>query len=95
MKTLNQDSHNLVEHDASRAALLAVQRALAADWQDAHPRIAVMEHNGIDTVYVSTSARLGATVRTDIRRAVRAALVPYAELSSYTKVVFLTRGIPS
>ena len=81
-------------YDAGRAALLAVQRALAANWEDALPRIAVMERDGVDTVYVSTSTRLGTAVRADIRGAVRVALGPYARLAPYTNVVFLTRGNP-
>ena len=78
--------------DASRDVLLAVQRVLAANWEQAHPRIAVVERNGIDTVYVSTSRRLGAPVRADIRGTVRAALAPYSRLAPSTNVVFLTRG---
>jgi hypothetical protein len=80
--------------EASREALLAVQRALAANWEDAHPRIAVVERNGLDTVYVSTATHLGPQVRGDIRGAVRAALAPYAKLAPYTNVIFLTRGRP-
>jgi hypothetical protein len=78
--------------DAHRAALLAAERALVANWVDARPRIAVVERKGIDTVYVSTAVRLDPVVRADIRGAVRSALAPFAKLAPYTNVIFLTRG---
>lgn len=79
-------------HDAHRDVLLAVQRALAANWDSEAPRIAVVENNGITTAYVSTMAKLGPGPRADIRGAVRAALAPYTALAPFTNVVFLTRG---
>ncbi|MEY9931819.1 hypothetical protein ABH926_006468 [Catenulispora sp. GP43] len=81
-------------HDAYRDVLLAVQRALAANWDDDQPRIAVVERNGISTVYVSTIRAAGSAARLDIRGAVRAALAPYSSLAPYTKVIFLQRGAP-
>jgi hypothetical protein len=78
--------------DASRDVLLAVQRALVANWENAHPRIAVVKRNGIDTVYVSTATRLAPQIRADIRGAVRTAHASYARLAPFTNVVFLTRG---
>lgn len=80
--------------DAHRDVLLAVQRALAANWEQHVPRIAVIENGGIATAYVSTSSKLSAASRADIRGAVRAALAPYTELAPFTTVVFLTRGRP-
>ena len=81
-----------VAHDAHRDVQLAVQRALEANWENDLPRVAVVERNGIDTVYVSTVARLGPATRSDIRGAVRSALSPYARLAPFTNVIFLTRG---
>jgi hypothetical protein len=78
--------------DAHRAVQLAVQRALEANWELDLPRIAVVERNGIDSVYISTFLRLEPQVRADIRGAVRTALAPYAKLAPYTNVVFLTRS---
>jgi hypothetical protein len=78
--------------DAHRDVQLAVQRALAANWEHDLPRIAVVERDGLDTVYVSTFGRLDPPVRADVHGAVRAALAPYAKLAPFTKVVFLTRG---
>ncbi|MEY9913254.1 hypothetical protein ABIA35_009521 [Catenulispora sp. MAP12-49] len=80
--------------DAYRDVLLAVQRALAANWDDDQPRIAVVERNGISTVYVSTIQTVGSGARLDIRGAVRAALAPYSPLAPYTSVIFLRRGAP-
>jgi hypothetical protein len=80
--------------DACRDVLLAVQRALAANWEEVHPRVAVVDRNGLDTVYVSSAIRLGPPIRADIRGAVRAALAPYAKLAPFTNVIFLTRGNP-
>ena len=80
--------------DAHRDVLLAVQRALAANWDQHVPRIAVVENGGIATAYVSTSSTLGPATRADIRGAVRAALAPYTGLAPFTAVVFLTRGRP-
>ncbi|MFL6112806.1 MAG: hypothetical protein ACJ786_15855 [Catenulispora sp.] len=80
--------------DAHRDVLLAVQRGLSANWDDDRPRIAVVEHNGMATVYVSTMSNLEPPVRSDIRGAVRSALAPYIALSPYTHVVFLRRGRP-
>ena len=79
-------------HDAYRDVLLAVQRALAANWHDDLPRIAVIERHGIATVYVSTAGTLQPPAQQDIRGAVRAALAPYLALAPYTNVVFLRRG---
>ncbi|MEZ0110367.1 hypothetical protein ABH920_004382 [Catenulispora sp. EB89] len=84
----------LQSHDAYRDVLLAVQRALAANWDDDQPRIAVIERDGIATAYVSTATALQPTVRADIRGAVRSALAPHIPLAPYTKVVFLRRGAP-
>lgn len=80
--------------DAHRDVLLAVQRGLATNWDDDHPRIAVLEHDGIATVYVSTVRTLGPAARADIRGAVRVALASYIRLAPYTKVLFLRRGKP-
>ena len=80
--------------DAHRDVLLAVQRGLAANWDADQPRIAVVELNGIATVYVSTVRNLDPVVRTDVRGAVRVALAPYIRLAPYTNVVFLGRGMP-
>ena len=80
--------------DAYRDVERAVRDSLAANWDMSLPRVAVVERNGIDTVYVSTATRLAAQARTDIRGAVRAALAPYAWLAPFTSVVFLTRGAP-
>jgi hypothetical protein len=77
--------------EALRDVVLAVQRGLAAHWDDDSPRIAVVEHNGIATVFVSTLRSLDPTTRADIRGAARAALAPYVSLAPYTKVVFLRR----
>lgn len=81
-------------HDAYRDVLLAVQRALAANWDDDQPRIAVVDREGIATAYVSTVRTLQPAARLDIRGAVRAALAPYTSLAPYTRVVFLQRGTP-
>lgn len=78
--------------DAHRDVLLAVQRGLAAHWEDDSPRIAIVEHGGIATVFVSTARSLGPTVRSDIRGAARAAMAPYVALAPYTRVVFLRRA---
>jgi hypothetical protein len=86
-------AHTAVQ-DAHRDVLLAVQRGLAASWTEDSPRIAVVEHDGVATVYVSTVATLGAQLRSDIRGAVRAALAEYVRLAPFTNVVFLTRGRP-
>jgi hypothetical protein len=83
-----------IEHnsqDAYRDVLIAVQRALAANWAADQPRIAVFERHGVAAVYVSTTDALGPTTRIDIRSAVRAALAPYASLAPFTNVVFLHR----
>lgn len=80
--------------DAHRDVLIAVQRALAANWDDDRPRIAVVERDGIATVYVSTTRILGSAARQDIRGAVRAALAAYMTLAPYTNVVFLNRVAP-
>lgn len=80
--------------DAHRDVLLAVQRGLAANWDQRVPRIAVVENGGIATAYISTSSTLGPAARADIRGAVRAALAPYTDLAPFTTVVFLTRGRP-
>lgn len=77
--------------DAFRDVLLGVQRTLAASWVDDLPRIAVVERDGLATVYVSTARILGPAVRFDIRGAVRAALAQYMALAPYTNVVFLRR----
>lgn len=77
--------------DAHRDVLLAVQRGLAAHWEDDSPRIAIVERGGIATVYVSTARPLGPEVRNDIRGAARAAMAPYVALAPYTRVVFLQR----
>jgi hypothetical protein len=81
-------------HDAHRDILIAVQRALAANWDDDQPRIAVVERAGLATVYVSTTRTLGSGTRLDIRGAVRAALAPYTPLAPYTNLVFLRRVAP-
>ena len=80
--------------DAHREVLIAVQRGLAAHWEQDQPRIAVVERNDIATVYVSTVRNLDPSTRADIRGAVRAALVDYVALAPYTNVVFLRRGMP-
>jgi hypothetical protein len=80
--------------DAYRDVLVAVQRALAANWADEQPRIAVIERHGVAAVYVSTTEILGPTTRLDVRSAVRAALAPYAALAPFTNVVFLRRTAP-
>jgi hypothetical protein len=80
--------------EAYRDVLVAVQRALAANWDDDRPRIAVIEREGVATVYVSTSRVLRPAARLDIRGAVRAALAPYTSLAPYTNVVFLQRLAP-
>ena len=80
--------------DAHREVLTAVQRGLAAHWEADLPRIAVIENNGIATVYVSTVRSLDPETRADIRGAVRAALADYIPLAPYTNVVFLRRGMP-
>ncbi|MBS2535250.1 hypothetical protein KGQ20_21025 [Catenulispora sp. NF23] len=77
--------------DAFRDVLLGVQRTLAASWVDDQPRIAVVERDGLATVYVSTARALDPQVRSDIRGAVRAALAQYMSLAPYTNVVFLRR----
>jgi hypothetical protein len=79
---------------AHREVLLAVQRGLAAHWEVDCPRIAIIEQNGIATVYVSTAGTVEPAVRTDIRGAVRAALAEYVALAPYTNVVFLRRLVP-
>ncbi|WP_194916396.1 hypothetical protein [Catenulispora rubra] len=84
----------LRSQDAYRDVLLAVQRALAANWDDDQPRIAVIERDGIATAYVSTARSLQPAARLDIRGAVRAALAPYTPLAPYTRVVFLRRETP-
>jgi hypothetical protein len=81
-------------HDAHRDVLIAVQRALAANWDDDQPRIAVIERDGLATVYVSLTRPLGSAARLDIRGAVRAALAPYTPLAPYTNLVFLQRQAP-
>jgi hypothetical protein len=81
-------------HEAYRDVLIAVQRAVAANWDDARPRIAVIDRDGRATVYVSTTRTLDPPVRFDIRGAVRAALAPYTALSPSTNVVFLQRVAP-
>ena len=78
-------------HDAHREVLLGVQRALAANWVDDQPRIAVVERDGLAIVYVSTACALDPQVRLDIRGAVRAALAQYTSLAPHTNVVFLRR----
>ena len=78
--------------DAHRDVVLAVQRALAASWQEDSPRIAVIENNGVATVYVSTVSSLTMRVRADIRGAVRSALAEYLRLAPFANVVFLARG---
>ena len=80
--------------DAHRDVLVAVQRALAANWTNDLPRIAVIERNGMATVYVSTMQVLAPAVRLDVRGAVRAALAPYTRLAPYTNAVFLRRVAP-
>jgi hypothetical protein len=80
--------------DAHRDLLIAVQRALAANWDDDQPRIAVIERDGLATVYVSTIRGLGPSTRSDIHGAVRAALAPYTALAPFTNVVFLRRLVP-
>ncbi|MEY9854645.1 hypothetical protein ABH935_000242 [Catenulispora sp. GAS73] len=80
--------------DPHRDALLAVQRALAANWDDDQPRVAVVERNGVSSVYVSTLRTVEPAARQDIRGAVRAALASYTPLAPYTNVVFLRRGMP-
>jgi len=80
--------------DAYRDVLLAVQRGLAANWDDDQPRIAVIERDGAAAVYVSTIRTVGTSTRRDIRGAIRAALAPYIALAPYTDVVFLQRGTP-
>ncbi|GAA2003419.1 hypothetical protein [Catenulispora subtropica] len=77
--------------DAHRDVILAVQRGLAANWETDRPRIAVVERNGVATVYVSTVRTLDPAVRADVRGSVRSALEPYLRLASYTNVVFLWR----
>ena len=86
----NADHHR----DPHRDVLLAVQRALAANWDDDQPRVAVIERNSVSTVYVSTLRTLEPAARQDIRGAVRAALAPYTPQAPYTNVVFLRRGMP-
>lgn len=78
--------------DAHRDVLLAVQHGLAAHWEDDSPRIAIVEHGGIATVFVSTARTLAPAVRNDIRGAARAAMAPYVALAPYTRVVFLRRA---
>lgn len=80
--------------EAHREVVLAVQRGLAARWDQDSPSVAVVERNGVATVYVSTAAGLSDRVRTDIRSAVRSALAEYLQLAPFTNVVFLTRGCP-
>jgi len=82
------------EADAHRDVLAAVQQALAANWTSDLPRVAVIERNGMATVYVSTTHALGPAVRLDVRGAVRAALAPYTRLAPYTNTVFLRRVAP-
>ena len=77
--------------DAHHDVRLAVERGLAANWDQDLPRVTIVESSGIATVYVSTRGLLGPAARTDIRGAVRAALAPYVSLAPYTHVVFLTR----
>jgi hypothetical protein len=77
--------------DALRDVLLGVQRAMAASWVDDQPRIAVVERDGLATVYVSTARVLDPSIRFDIRGAVRAALAQYVALAPSTNVVFLRR----
>jgi broad specificity phosphatase PhoE len=79
--------------DAHRDVLLAVQRGLAAGWEHDHPRVAVVDHNDIATIYVSTIRALGPEVRSDLRDALRAAIAPYVRLAPSTNVVFLRRGM--
>jgi hypothetical protein len=80
--------------DAHRDLLIAVQRALAAHWDDDQPRIAVIERENLATVYVSTIRIVEPTARVDIRGAVRAALAPHTALAPSTDVVFLRRVAP-
>lgn len=80
--------------DAHRDVVLAVQRSLAASWHEDSPRIAVIENNGVATVYVSTVSNLTMQVRADIRGAVRSALAEYVRLAPFTNVVFLVRRCP-
>ncbi|MEY9928054.1 hypothetical protein ABH926_002688 [Catenulispora sp. GP43] len=80
--------------DAHRDLLIAVQRALAAHWDDDQPRIAVIQRERLATVYVSTTQVLEPPARLDIRGAVRAALAPHTALAPDTDVVFLRRGAP-
>jgi hypothetical protein len=79
--------------DAHRDVLLAVQRALAADWEHDHPRVAVVESNDIATIYVSTIRALDPALRSDLRGALRAAIAPHVPLAPSTNVVFLHRGM--
>jgi hypothetical protein len=74
--------------------LNAVQRAVAADWDDDQPRIAVIERDGLPTVYVSTSRVLEPADRHDVRGTVRSALAPYTALAPAADVVFLRRAAP-
>jgi hypothetical protein len=80
--------------EAHRDVLAAVEGGLAANWALDRPRVAVIERDGVATVYVSTLRKLDPGVRSDIRGAVRAALAPYLPLAPYTDVVFLRRLLP-
>lgn len=78
-------------HDAARDAVLAVQRDLAANWVDYHPRIAIVERDGTAILYVSTARHLDPDTRSEVRAAAREALAPYLAPATFTNVVFLVR----
>ena len=86
------DDRIMHAEDCHRDVLLAVQRGLAARWEYDSPRIAIIEHGGIATVFVSTARTLAPAVRDDIRGAARAAMAPYVSLAPFTRVIFLRRA---
>ena len=76
---------------AHRAVQLAVRRSLAGQWDEAQPRVAVVERDPDQTiVYVSTIEPLGYENRIDIRSAVHVALVPHTFGTPHPDVRFLT-----
>ena len=79
-------------YDAHYASLHAVEQVLTVDRE--LPKVVLFEREGVTTVYVSTLGRLEPGDRSDVGRAVRAALVPYTRLAPNAQVVFLTRGRP-
>lgn len=96
MSTISPDHRTLGRRaqDAHRYVLFAVQQSLAERWDDDRPRIAIVDHDGPVTVYVSTLRDVGPDLRADIRVQVRQAVAEFDPLGRYADVVFLRREKP-